>query len=705
MSTLAPGTRVGPYEVVSFLAAGGMGEVYRAHDARLGRAVAIKILPARLLGDAAAIARFDREARAAAAVSHPNLISIYDVGEAGELRYLVMDLLEGETLRQRLQAGALPWADAVDIALAVTEGIGAVHARGLVHRDLKPENVFLTTTGWVKLLDFGLAVLTLQETSDHDDTVEIVTRRDSVVGTTPYMSPEQLRGEELDARSDLFAIGCVLYEMLAGKAAFRRDSRAETIAAILSTGEIELRAPMPGELFEILRRCLERPRERRFQSAAELASALRLVGRSPVRRTAETSIAVLPFVNLSKDAENDYFSDGLSEEILDALARVPGLRVTARTSAFAFRGQQQDVRRIGELLGVGTVLEGGVRRAADRVRVTVRLVDARSGYHLWSARFDRAMTDVFAVQDEIAAAIVDTLALKLLPATKAPPRQTSNVNAYHAYLKSRYHFGKLTPQRLAAARAHALEAIALDPSYAAAYTALADCLIQTAIYGIQPGTEVVPQARTAALQAVALDEGDAAAHMLLARIAGEHDHDWDEALRRAGSPFAAIAPRPPSARSAPSTCSGRSASSTTSSPRSSRCSSRIRSRRCRASPGPRRCSCAAPARAPARSCRRCSTCTRASGPASWPAASRTRSPARRARPSRSWSADWPARRGTRASSACWPGTTSAPATARAARPRWPVSRTSTSPISAGWAAARTTSRAATSTARRTSTRP
>ena len=533
---IAPGIRLGPYEIVSFLAAGGMGEVYRGHDSRLGRAVAIKVLPEAAFSDSDAQLRFEREARAAAAVSHPNLISIYDVGRAGELHYLVMDLLEGETLRQRLNAGPLTWSKAVEITLGAAAGIAAVHAKGFVHRDLKPENIFLTANGWVKVLDFGLAVSRRHTLSSSDDepTLRALTRKGTLLGTFAYMSPEQLREEEVDVRADLFALGCVLYEMVAGEPAFRRATRAETIAAILSEREVSLPPLLPGGLRYVVRRCLERSRERRFQSAEELAAALQVVGDTapePQPSGEEPSIAVLPFVNLSGEKENDYFGDGLSEEILNALMSMPGLKVTARTSALAFRGKQVDVRTIGETLGVRTILEGGVRRAGNQVRVTVQLVDSASGYHLWSGRYDRAMTDVFAVQDEIAAAIVDTLKVRLAAGKVAYSRR-ANINAFHAYLKSRYHFSKLTPERLALSQAYAEEAIALDPDYPAAQAQLAECFVQTALYGARPAREAIPLARDAALKAVNDDGSEASAQMTLARIAGEFDHDWTEALRR-----------------------------------------------------------------------------------------------------------------------------------------------------------------------------
>jgi len=526
---------MGPYEVVSFIAGGGMGEVYVGHDARLERNVAIKVLRREAFSSAEAVRRFEREARAAAAIVHPNLVSIHDVGCDHGVYFLVMDLLEGQTLRQRLAAGALEWPEALQLAMAIVDGVGAMHAKGFVHRDLKPENVFLTVEGWVKLLDFGLVVsqIPVAEPSPRDRTAEALTARGMIVGTIGYMAPEQLCGHPVDGRTDIFSFGCILYEMLSGARMFSGFTQAETIAAILNPTPIAMPAAVPADFKEVVRLCLERRPERRFQSVADLASALRSVGKggSPAPPPdPEPSIAVLPFANIGADKENEYFCEGLSEEILNALSRVPGLKVTARTSAFAFRDRHEDVRRIGEALDVKTILEGSVRREGSRVRVTAQLVDAASGYHLWSDRYDRTMTDALAVQDEISSAIVETLHLRLAPARRSA-LHTPNVEAYHAYLKSRYHFAKLTPERLRLSQVLAEEAIALDSQYPAPLAQLAECFIQSAIYG-GPAAELMPRAREAALKAVALDESEASAHMSLARIAGELDLEWAEALRR-----------------------------------------------------------------------------------------------------------------------------------------------------------------------------
>ena len=427
--TLPSGTRLGPYEVLSPLGAGGMGEVYRARDARLGREVAIKVLTERLVGDREHAARFEREARAVAAVSHPNILAIHDFGEQDGLFYAVTELLEGETLRQRIVRERLAWRRAVEIATAVAEGLAAAHGRGMVHRDIKPENIFVTSDGLVKILDFGLArpPVVTPEDQTATPTESVQTAAGSVLGTVGYMSPEQVSGELADARGDIFSLGCVLYEMLMGRRAFIGSSPGQTMAAILRDQPPEIAASgvqMPEGLDRIVTRCLEKTPSERFQSARDLAFALRGLDRAGAQsgpvggvasgaaralaESAEASVAVLPFRNMSADPEAEYFSDGVTEEIISVLSQMANLRVAARTSCFAFKGKDTDVRHIGRELGVRTVLEGSVRQAGRRLRVTAQLIDVDTGYHLWSQRYDREMEDVFAVQDEIARAIADT---------------------------------------------------------------------------------------------------------------------------------------------------------------------------------------------------------------------------------------------------------------------------------------------------------
>jgi TolB-like protein len=389
---LAPGTRLGRYEIVTRLGAGGMGEVYRARDTRLGRDVAIKVLPDAFATDRDRVRRFEQEARAVAALNHPNICQIHDVGPG----YLVLEYVDGTSLR-----GPLPPEKTVRLALQIASALETAHRRGILHRDLKPGNMLVTADDRVKLLDFGLARLIDRDSGAVDVTC---TTNCVVLGTPAYMSPEQVQGRSVDARADVFSFGAVIHELLAGERAFQGNTAAEVLGAVLHGG------PLPSDasaLARIVSRCLEKDPSRRYQGMAEVRAALE--DHSRAQPDYERSIAVLPFANLSDDRDTDYFSAGLTEEIINALVHVPGLKVTARTSGFAFKGQNADVRHIGEALQVVHVLEGSVRRAAQRIRVTAQLVKAADGYHLWSARYDREVSDVFAAQDEIAAAIATAL--------------------------------------------------------------------------------------------------------------------------------------------------------------------------------------------------------------------------------------------------------------------------------------------------------
>ena len=537
---LPPGTSLGPYEILSPLGAGGMGEVYRARDTRLGREVAIKVLPEKLVEDAEALARFEREAKAVAALSHPNILAIHDFRRHESVVYAVMELLEGETLRDKLDQASIPQRKALDYALQIAQGLAAAHERGIVHRDLKPQNIFVTRDGLVKILDFGLAK------SERPPGVQgrsaAPTEPGIVLGTVGYMSPEQVRGAAVDHRSDLFSFGAVVYEMLSGERAFLKDGDVETLMAILKEEPRELSRPgrpVAPELADIVAHCLEKSSEERFQSARDLAFALKTLERegraaSGGARSAsasgaaveasDASIAVLPFRNLSADREAEYFSDGMTEEIINALTKIGALRVASRTSAFAFKGKDEDMRKIGGALGVRTVLEGSVRQAGRRLRVTAQLINVADGYHLWSERYDREMEDVFAVQDEIARAIAETLKVRLLPdeKEKLAARSTGDVEAYNSYLKGRYFFN----------RRQAPEAIAefdqsLDraPDYPQALTGLADSYCIYGFYGGISTLEAFARARAAAEKARALEPDSVDVEVSLGLV--EHYYGWD----------------------------------------------------------------------------------------------------------------------------------------------------------------------------------
>jgi serine/threonine-protein kinase len=492
-----------------------MGEVYRARDARLGRAVAVKVLPQLAAGSPDALARFEREAQAVAALSHPNILAIHDYGREGDLSYAVMELLEGETLRERLEAAAIPPRKAVDYAQQILRGLAAAHDRGIVHRDLKPDNVFLTRDGLVKILDFGLARPAGETAAGVPSAAASLTASGTVVGTPGYMSPEQIRGKVVDQRSDLFALGAILYEMLTGLRAFQRGSPVETMMSVLQDDPpLQAGRGVPPDLAPIVLHCLEKSPGLRSPSS----------GLARPSEPGGASIAVLPFRNMSAGADAEYFSDGMTEEIIGALAAIESLRVAARTSSFSFKGKDTDVRQIGRELGVATVLEGSVRQAGRRLRVTAQLIDVSNGYHLWSERYDRQMEDVFAVQDEISRAIAGALKVRLLPGQEASlvTPGTRDVEAYNRYLKGRYFFNQRASQK---AIAEFEAAIARDALFAAAYTGLADSYGTFGFYGGISTLEATSKARAALAKAQELEPDSADVHVALGIF--DHYYGWD----------------------------------------------------------------------------------------------------------------------------------------------------------------------------------
>jgi serine/threonine protein kinase len=516
---ITPGTRVGPYEIHSTLGAGGMGEVYRARDTRLDREVALKVLPPGWAAEPHALERFHLEARVIASVNHPHICTVYDVGDHDGSPYLVMELLDGGTLDSRIGDAGLPVEQVIVWGIQLADALDAAHARGIVHRDLKPGNIMVTSRDMVKILDFGVAKLVGTGTSSSVQTATALTRAGMTVGTVAYMAPEQVRGEILDHRADLFALGVVLYEMATGRRAFRGPTSGMIIDGILN----RLPAPpqsvnpaLPSAVAGIIEKLLEKDRELRYQRAADVRADLKRALREPggvaappsgeLPSAAQQSVAVLPFRNLSTEADNAFFSDGISEDLIDALGRIPGLRVASRASAFRFRDSGDRLQDVGAALGVGAIVEGSVRRSGARLRVSAALVDAGTGFQRWSGKYDREMADVFEIQDEIVSSLVSALAPALLGVAKHVVRRpTDNLEAYECYLKGRHYWHQRSPSTLRLAIQSFEQAIALDEDYALAYAGLADSWALYRPYGWLPIETCRPQAERAVQRAMALD--------------------------------------------------------------------------------------------------------------------------------------------------------------------------------------------------------
>jgi serine/threonine protein kinase/tetratricopeptide (TPR) repeat protein len=566
------GRQLGHYVILTELGRGGMGDVYVARDTRLDRRVALKLPRHDVAASVDRLALFRREAKAAAALNHPNIVHLYSVEEADGLIFMTMELVPGRSLRELLPAKArLALPKVLAFAAQIARGLACAHAAGVLHRDLKPGNVMITEDDQVKILDFGVAKF-FKPVSMWDPEAVTTTRKDATttreissggktVGTVGYMSPEQALGRTLDARTDLFALGVMLFEMATGRAPFVGDTPAAVFDHLLNRqplSPLRLNPDLPTSLAGIIQRALEKDPERRYRSANEFLDDLRCVDPSaphagfpgaPASGSQaamaagsaadggiQASIVVLPFVDMSPSQDQEYFCHGITEEIINSLAGVPGLRVISRTSAFAFQGRDLEVTEIGTRLRVATALEGGVRKAGDRLRITTRLVSTGDGCQLWSQRFDRELSDVFAIQDEIAATVVSELQIGLGAQVPAKPASL-DVRAHDAYLQGMYALNKWTGESVRRAIAGFRDAIARDADFAPAYVALAESHIW--LYsglGVLSAGDAVPEARSAVEKALELHPALPDAHRVRALIA--MNHDWDrkgaeEALTRA----------------------------------------------------------------------------------------------------------------------------------------------------------------------------
>jgi eukaryotic-like serine/threonine-protein kinase len=595
-SSALTGKTISHYRVLHVIGGGGMGVVYKAEDLKLGRAVALKFLPEEVGSDSRALERFSREARAVSSLDHPNICPIYEFGEHEGRPFMVMQFLEGQTLRDRLAADAehektLPLAELLNIGIQVSDGLQAAHEKGIIHRDIKPANIFLTSKGVVKILDFGLAKLVEAEAHPSNSMVvngttepaplrtpadATLTRTGPAMGTAGYMSPEQVRGERLDARTDIFSLGLVLYEMATGQRAFSGETTAALQDALLHRLPIparELNSTLPAKLLTTIDKALEKERERRCQSARELRAELecchssrQLVMRSPEvwgetpgtfrygqvtpqpgRRFVEKfegeasrirSLAVLPLQNLSGDPEQEYFADGMTEALIISLSKIRALRVISRTTAMSYKGVLRPVPEIGRELGVDAVVEGTVLRSGERVRLTAQLIDASLDMHLWAESYERDLRDVLSLQAELTQAVANEIQIQLTPKEKALFRNVHSIDpeAYESYLRGRYYLSKRggeMPQK--GMQAFQL-AITKDPSYAAPYAGLAECLCVLGLWAFVSPEDGCGRAKQVALIALELDPGLAEAHASLGFSFQHYDYDLASAaieLRRA----------------------------------------------------------------------------------------------------------------------------------------------------------------------------
>ena len=582
------GQTISHYKITAKLGEGAMGVVYKAEDTKLERTVALKFLAAHLLKDEEARKRFNREAKAAAALSHPNICRVYEIDEVEGRSFIAMEFVEGESLDRRIDQGPLKIPDALGIGQQIAEALQAAHEKDVVHRDIKPANIIVDDKGHVTVLDFGLALLT--EGSK-------LTQLDTTLGTIAYMSPEQAQGARVDHRTDIWALGCVLYEMICGQRPFKGLYDKALLYEIVHEEPDALtgvRTGVPTELEFLVNKCLAKDTANRYQSAGEMIVDLRnlreklksaksavvsvaaaqgvadvgaasdgqeqhagpvrkvllgvaaaavvavalFVGRgsveapvAPVPSELPPSVAIMPFVNSSGDPDFEYFSDGMTDELINALSKVDGLKVAARSSVFRFKGERYDVKEVASTLGVANIVEGTVRRDGERLRITTQLINASDGFELWSERFDRRMEAVFDIQDEVSRSIAERLQVKLAGGSEPAPlkRPTANVEAYNLCLRGEFEYFKLSREGTEKSVDYLEQARRLDPSFARAHAGLARAYTNLAMFGALPVAEIAQKARDLASRALQLDDSEGRAHAASAYISRFIEWNWEAA--------------------------------------------------------------------------------------------------------------------------------------------------------------------------------